>query len=1129
MHCPSCGFKNPAGINFCGRCGTKLSPRCPHCDFENPPGFAFCGKCGASLAEPAPPAYSPSPTGTMPGLQASTPAHLAEKILHSRAALEGERKQVTVLFADLKGSMELLADRDPEEARQLLDPVLERMMAAVHRYEGTVNQVMGDGIMALFGAPLAHEDHAVRGCYAALAMQAVVKQYAAEVQWTHGVPIHIRVGLNAGEVVVRSIGSDLHMDYTAVGQTTHLAARMEQMAMPGSILLTPAVLGLVEGFIQVSTLGPVQVKGLEAPVDVYELVGASGIQRRLQATAARGLTHFVGRKTEMAALSQALERARGGHGQVVACVGEAGVGKSRLVYEFLHSHRTQGWLILESSSVSYGKATAYLPVRDLLEAYCHLEDRDDLRTVRAKVTGQILTLDESLQDTVPAVLALFEALPADSPFLSLDPLPRRRRTLEALKRVLLRESQVQPLLLVFEDLHWIDTETQAVLDLLVESLPTARVLLLVNYRPEYQHGWGSKSFYTKVRLDPLAEASADAFLQALLGTDPGLGPLTQLLIARTQGNPFFLKESVRTLVETGILVGERGAYCLEKPLDTWQVPATVQALLAVRIDRLPPEGKRLLQTAAVIGTEVAWPLLQAIADVPEEAVYRSLAQLQAAEFLYETSLFPERAYTFKHALTHEVACGSLLHERRRALHARIVEALEALAGDRLDDHVDCLAHHALRGEAWEQALVYGLQAGNKAQTRSAYREALTAFEQALVASAHLPDSRAVTEQAIDLQLGLHGALNALNEAPGRMLDHLRRAEALGEMLGDQRRLGSVYATMCLNGWLASEVDRAVVYGQRALALATTLGHVGLQAWAHLNLGRTYYDVGDYARAVEHLERNVATLQGELLAERFGANNLAAASSAWLSRCHAELGAFTAGLAIAEEGLRIAETVNNPFSLVEVCQGVSAVSLRQGDVQRAIPVLERAVGLCQDWDIPLLVPGTAAALGLAYALGGRIDAWVALVEHGVEQLVAKGRPRHLVFAVTRLSQAYLLAGRLEEARQRATQAVDLARQYQQRGTQAWATWLLGESMAHADPPEGASAETSYRQALALAEELGMRPLQAHCHRGLGTLYGEIGRGEQARAELSTAIEPYHAMEMTFWLPEEEAALARVEGR
>src|SRR5215813_3228872 len=439
-----------------------------------------------------------APTATAPGgIPAPapltyTPPYLAEQILTSRSALEGERKQVTILFADVKGSMELLADRDPEEARRLLDPVLQRMMDAVHRYEGTVNQVMGDGIMALFGAPLAHEDHAVRACYAALAMQAAVQHYATEVQRTQGVPVQIRVGLNAGEVVVRSIGSDLHMDYTAVGQTTHLAARMEQMAMPGAILITPAVRGLVEGLVQVTALGAMPVRGLRDPVEVYAVTGAGVVRSRLQAAAARGLTRFVGRQPEFKALQQALEQAQAGHGQVVAMVGEAGVGKSRLLYEFGHSHHAQGWMVLESASVSYGKAAPYVPVVDLLKRYCHVEERDDPRTIRAKVTGQILTLDEALQDTIPALLALLDALPADSPFLTLDPPQRRQRTLDGLKRLFVRESQVQSLLLVFEDLHWIDTETQALLDSLVESVPMARLLLLITYRPEYQHGWGSK-------------------------------------------------------------------------------------------------------------------------------------------------------------------------------------------------------------------------------------------------------------------------------------------------------------------------------------------------------------------------------------------------------------------------------------------------------------------------------------------------------------------------------------------------------------------------------------------------------------------------------------------------------------
>src|SRR5256712_465976 len=448
MQCAHCQTENRPGRRFCAECGAPLALPCAACGFANEPGEKFCGGCGTPLsAAPHP------PKPRMPPPQAYTPSHLTDKILTARPALAGERKQVTVLFADLKDSTELIRGLDPEAAQQLLDPALHLMMDAVHRFEGTVNQVLGDGIMALFGAPIAHEDHALRACYAALAMQAAMLPTTEAVRRTRGLELRMRVGLNSGEVVVRAIGNDLHMDYSAVGETTVLAARMEQMATPGSIRLTPSTLGLVEGLVRVHALGPVPVKGLLAPVDVFELVGASALRRRLQAAAVRGLTRFVGRQHELDALHQALAQAAAGHGQVVALVGEAGVGKSRLVYEFVHAHPTQGWRVLESASVSYGKATPYFPVIDLLRRYCHLEEQDDPRTVRAKVTGQVLTLDEALQDTLPALLFLLEVLPDDSSFRTLDPPQRRQHTLQALKRALLRESQVQPLLLVFEDLH----------------------------------------------------------------------------------------------------------------------------------------------------------------------------------------------------------------------------------------------------------------------------------------------------------------------------------------------------------------------------------------------------------------------------------------------------------------------------------------------------------------------------------------------------------------------------------------------------------------------------------------------------------------------------------------------------
>jgi class 3 adenylate cyclase len=554
MKCSQCGHENRTGAKFCEECGAHLVQVCISCGAQLSTTAKFCWECGHQIGQRGPsPSLVPAEFGS-PGTY--TPRHLTERILTSKAALEGERKQVTVLFADLKGSMQLFVDRDPEEARKLLDPVIEHMMEAVHRYEGTVNHVLGDGIVALFGAPLAHEDHAVRGCYAALRMQDSVKHYADGVRRTEGIPIHIRVGLNSGEVIVRSIGSDLRMDYTVVGQTTNVAARMEQMAMPGSILIAADTLALAEGYIQVNPLGQQKIKGLDDPLEVFELTGAATARSRLHATAARGLTQFVGRDGELEQLREALERARTAHGQVVAVVGQPGVGKSRLYWEFIRSHRTQGWLILESSSVSYGKATAFLPIIDLLRGYFRIEAGDEARKIGEKVTGKLLSLDRALEPWLLAVLWLFD-LPVNNPnWQRLDPPQRRQQALQAVKRLLLRESQVQPLLVLFEDLHWIDAETQALLDDLVESLPAARLLLLVNYRPEYQHAWANKSYYRQLSIEPLPLESAEALLEHLVGIDAALDPIKRLLVERTEGNPFFIEESVRTLLETKILAGE---------------------------------------------------------------------------------------------------------------------------------------------------------------------------------------------------------------------------------------------------------------------------------------------------------------------------------------------------------------------------------------------------------------------------------------------------------------------------------------------------------------------------------------------------------------------------------------------
>jgi class 3 adenylate cyclase/tetratricopeptide (TPR) repeat protein len=1117
MKCSRCQHENPSGVKFCGECGTRLESPCPSCGASNPPTNKFCNDCGAPIAQVATATKFFSP-------ESYTPKHLAEKILSSKSALEGERKQVTVLFADMKGSLELLADRDPEEARKLLDPVIEHMMEAVHRYEGTVNQVMGDGIMALFGAPLAHEDHAVRACYAALRMQESVKRYAEGVRRTEGIPIQIRVGLNSGEVVVRSIGSDLKMDYTAVGQTTHLAARMEQLATPGSVLITADTLRLAEGYVEVKPLGPVNVKGLSEPIEVHEVAGAGLVRSRMEAAAVRGLSRFVGRDAEMHALQQALEKAGAGHGQIVAVVGEPGVGKSRLFYEFIRSHRTGGWLILQSGSASYGKATPYLPIIDLIKSYCQIEARDDGRKAREKLTGKLLALDRALESTLPALLALLD-MPVDDPqWRDLDPPQRRQRTLDAVKRLLLRESQAQPLLLVFEDLHWIDSETQALLDGLIESLPTARLLLLVNYRPEYQHGWGSKTYYTQLRIDPLRPESAEELLRDLLGDDLVLQPFKRRLVERTEGNPFFLEEIVRTLVETKVLTGARGAYRLTNALEEIQVPATVQAVLAARIDRLPPEEKRLLQSAAVIGERVPFTLLRAVVEISEEELRRGLTHVQAAEFLYETSIFPELEYTFKHGLTYQVAYNSLLHERRRALHAQLVAAIEKLYADRATEQIEHLAHHAFRGEVWEKAVTYLRQAGKKAAARSADREAAAYFEQALGVLRHLPLNRVTQELGVDLRLELRPSLLTLGEQE-RIVDHLSQAESLAEDLGDKWRIGRVLADMSAYFSREGEPERAVNAGERALAVATEMGDFAFQVITQDRLGRAYYSLGDFRRSIDLCKRSMSLLEDKPIGERFGMATVASVvTRIRLALSLAELGDVTNGIAWGEEVVRIAETIGQPFSLIGAYLMLSHVYIVKGDVEKAIPLADRSLDICRNAEIVSEVSRAVAQLGYAYLHSGRIADALTLLE----QAVARPTMRRVYSQqVSWLGEAYLLAGRREEANQAASRGLSLAREKKERGYEAYTLRLLGEIAACDDSPDVREAEDHYRQALALAEELGMRPLIAHCHVGLGKLYRRVGSRQQAEEHLTTGVAMMREMEMGLWLEKAEAELKELE--
>ena len=1096
MKCSNCGHQNRTGAKFCEDCGARLGSVCVNCGAEISPTAKFCSECGRPAGPAAPSTSFSSPHFDAP--QAYTPKHLAEKILNSKAALEGERKHVTAIFADLKSSMELFADRDPEDTRKLLDPVLDHMIEAVHRFEGTVVHVLGDGIVALFGAPLAHEDHAVRACYAALRMQESVKRYAEGIRRSEGIPIHIRVGLNSGEVAVRSIGSDLRMDYTVVGQTINVAARMEQMAVPGSILISANTMGFAEGYVQVKPLGPLKVKGLEQSLDVFEVTGAAAVRSRLHAAAARGLTRFVGRDSELDQLRQALERASSGYGQVVAVIGEPGVGKSRLFWEFAHSHRMVGSLLIEATSVSYGKATTYLPVIEFLRSYFQIESRDDARKIREKITGKLLSLDRALESTLPALLALLDVPVDEEVWTQLDPPQRRVQTLNAIKRLLLRESQVQPVTVIFEDLHWIDGETQAVLDALVESVPTAKMLLLVNYRPEYQHRWSGKTYYRQLRLDALPVTSAEALLAALLGSDPSLAPLTRLLIQRAEGNPFFLEESVRTLVETKTLEGTPGAYRVTRALTALQVPATAQAILAARIDRLSQDDKRLLQAASVIGKDVPLAWLEAVAQMPESELRQSLARLQGAEFLYETQLFPEVEYTFKHALTHEVTYGTVLQERRRVLHAAIVDAIERLHADRLAEYVEVLAHHAAKGRISDKAVRYLRQAGEKAVARSANRDAVTFFETALDIIAEQPETIEMLSDALDIHLALGPALISLTGATSpRVSAVYRRALTLVERLGDTSRRFPVLWGLWFISYTMGQYADALESGKRLLKDAQAGDDSGRLVEAHHAMWPTLLAMGASAESGLHMERGIALYKREEHASQaflYAGHDPGVCCRYQLSQVRWLLGYPDQALTLIRDAQRLAEELKHPQTTTITLWMKAWLEYQRGEREAAVRTAQQLRELATThgfayWlDAAIVLSHTTAkalTLPTLAALRGELGAMQSAVWRKVFLLCVFAQ---LCAEAGHAEEGFRALALIGEADRLAYLAPEVHR-------------LEGQLLLRHPAPRADDAERCFRTAIDIARGRSEKSLELRATTSLSRLWNEQGRRDEARRQLA----------------------------
>jgi class 3 adenylate cyclase len=1131
MRCESCSTENPLGAKFCIQCATPFKRRCQKCAFENPPEAKFCAQCATSLGGEA--GQPPKATSS------STPSDIRVAVESSEPpAIDGERKTVTALFADIKGSTELEQDLDPEEARAIIDPALKLMIAAVQRYDGHVVQSTGDGIFAMFGAPLAHEDHPQRALYAGLRMQEELLRYGSKLQAEGRAPIEIRVGVNTGEVVVRSIATgDGQVEYTPIGHTTNLASRLQSLARTGTVAVSEQTRKLVEGYFQLKPLGPTRVKGVSGPVNVYEVTGLGPLRTRLQRSAGRGLSKFVGRQAEMESLRRASEQARAGRGQIVAAMAEAGVGKSRLFFEFKAVSQS-GWMVLEAFSVSHGKASAFLPVIDLLRGYFKITSEDDERTRREKVTGRVLALDRSLEDALPYLYGLLGLTAENNQVEEIEAQTRKRRALDAIKRILLRESLNQPLLVVFEDLHWIDNETQGFLNLLADSIGTARVLLLVNYRPEYRHEWGNKTYYTQLRLDPLGKESADEMLSALLGDAKGLEPLKRLIIEKTEGNPFFMEETVQVLLDEGALV-RNGTVKLTRSLAELKIPPTVQAILAARIDRLAPDHKDLLQTLAVIGTEFKLGLVRRVLDlqaraappptgrdaagrlsrkITGEVLEPMLSELQLAEFIYEQPAVGDIEYIFKHALTQNVAYHSVLNERRRLLHERIGAALESTYVESLNDHVAELAHHYACGGNPGKAVKYCLRAVHQCADLGSNTEAVAQFESGLEQLHKLPDDDRRAELELDLRNAVGGPLG---DSKGFASLEAEQSIARAMELCQRPGINWEKSWMALYGiffvqQLRPNVRKAEAIAAELIARAEEHRRVGYLAEAENWFAYSKMVSGDFELADQAFDRAWALLesiakpapvqaskcadqmrQDWKIIQQAGTQQNNRVISGWnlwfLGYPDRALERISIATAIAHTG---------PKTMLADIHGFATYiyELRREPEQMRARAAARLVLATESG----LFTGRALSeiyLGWADVLAGDLDGGIARMQHHMLELKAAGSEyisdRCFAFIATALGQTK----RFDEGVRAIDESFPFIERSGQRYYEAELHRLKGELLLAQDTSNAAEAEQSLRTAIEIARKQHAKSWELRATTSLARLLAKQRKHDKARPMLA----------------------------
>jgi class 3 adenylate cyclase/predicted ATPase len=1113
MRCTHCGFENLTQAGSCVACGTPLPRACPRCGCEVAASARFCSECGAPLAEAQ--AVQASP----PAPVQYTPHHLAERIRAEHVAMEargessGERKTVTALFADMAGSTALIHSLDPEEAHYLIEPVVALMMEAVHYYEGYVAKSLGDGILALFGAPIAHEDHPQRALFAALRMQQAMRRHGDRIRLEKGIPLQIRVGVHTGEVVVRSIRTaDLHTDYDPVGHTIHIASRMEGIATPTSILVSESTHKLAEGYFAFKALGAAQLKGIPEPLPVYEVLGPGVLRTRLQLAAHRGLARFVGREAELARLHRALDAVRTGRGQVVGVVGEAGVGKSRLFHEFKERSR-RGCLVLETFSVSHGKAFANLPLIELLKSYFQIDAQDEERRCREKVIGKALTLERGFEDLVPYLLYLLGTGEADSALADMDPKIRRDRTFDAIVQLLTRESQAQPIELFFEDLQWLDRETEAFLCYLVERVPGTRILLLVNYRPEYQPVWDCD----QLRLEALGPAEAQGLLTVLLGDDASLLPLRQLILEKTEGNPFFMEEVVQTLAEEGSLLGEPGRYRVERTPTALHIPTTVQGVLAARIDRLPLAEKEMLQTLAVIGKEFPFSLIQRICSGQlartDDDLREVLAHLEVAEFIYERPAFPEVEYSFKHALTQEVAGHSLLTERRSALHERTAKAIEALFPTRIADYCSELAHHYSLSGNIPKAVEYLHRAAQQALRHAAHPDALHHLGAALALLERLPDTPARASRELKLLLSLGPALmDVRGYGAPEVGETYTRARQLGERLGETSQLFAALLGLRIHHVVRAQYSVAREFGERMLCMARETQDADWLLEAHGALGACLFLQGELSAAAAHEEEALALYDPERHQAHVFTHGVDPGIRAlnFLSLILWFQGYPDQARKRSLEALALAQKLAYGPTLAFALSYSAELHQLRREASLVRERAEAAISVATEQGLPYWLAWASIFRGWALAEPGCLQDGIAQLREGMNAEQAAGGEEHRSYFLAILAECHWRTGDREGGLRMLEQAMEIVAATGEHFYEAELHRLKGTMLLDAQrgdrgderPPRCQDeAQACFLRAIEIAHAQGARSLELRAASSLARLWQRAGRNDEARRVLS----------------------------